>query len=145
MNGTDRFSPERERDDIAPSRHDRSLGELFTDLSRETFRLVRQELEFAKIEMSRKVSRASRNSMYLVAGAAVVYAGFLSILAAVVLGLANFMPLSAAALLTGLVVAAIGLVMAWIGRKKLSEEDIAPREAIEALKGDKEWIKKQMM
>ena len=39
-------------------REDRSIGELFADLSQKTTTLVRQEIQLAKVEMSQKASLA---------------------------------------------------------------------------------------
>ncbi|MBV9280670.1 MAG: phage holin family protein, partial [Chloroflexi bacterium] len=45
------------RDETRVAREDRSLGELFAELSRETTTLVRQEVELAKTEMTQKATR----------------------------------------------------------------------------------------
>ena len=42
------------------TRDDRSLGELFAELSRQTSTLVRQEMTLAKTEMSQKASQARK-------------------------------------------------------------------------------------
>jgi len=41
-------------------RGDRSLGELFSELSQETNTLIRQEVNLAKTEMSQKASRVGK-------------------------------------------------------------------------------------
>ena len=41
-------------------REDRSIGELFAELSQKTTTLVRQEIELAKVEMSQKASRVGK-------------------------------------------------------------------------------------
>lgn len=145
MDRTERRSPVDYEEHVPQGAPDQSVGELFVDLSRETFRLMRQELEFARLEVSRNVSKASRDTLFIVIGAAIVYAGFLSLLAAAVFGLTSFMPPSAAALLVGLIAVALGWLIVRVNRKKLREENLAPRKSFEALKGDKEWIKNRMM
>ena len=40
---------------------DRSIGELFAELSRETTALLRQEVQLAKAEMTQKASRVGKN------------------------------------------------------------------------------------
>ena len=42
------------------SKDDRSLGELFADLARESSTLLRQEVQLAKTELSQKASALSR-------------------------------------------------------------------------------------
>ncbi len=126
------------------NRDERSLGELFAELSRETSTLVRQEMQLAKIEMSQKASEAGKDVGFLAVGGAVAYAGFLALIAALILGI-TALGLAAwlSALLVGLVVAAIGGYLVWSGLKALQRMDLAPRQTIETLKEDKEWAKEQ--
>ena len=49
-------------------RDDRSLGELFSELTQETRTLVRQEVDLAKSEMSQKASRLGKDIGFLAAG-----------------------------------------------------------------------------
>ncbi len=125
------------------SRDDRSLGELFSELTQETTTLVRQEVNLAKVEMSDKASRAGKHVGVLAAGGAVAYAGLLAILAGVIALLNNVMPLWLSALLVGLVVAVVGYLLVKRGLDALKREDFAPRETMETLKEDKEWAKDQ--
>ena len=62
----------------------RSLGELLTELSRETATLVRQEVALARTELTRNVARVQRHAMLIVAGGVIAYAGLLAIVAALV-------------------------------------------------------------
>jgi hypothetical protein len=70
------------------SRDERPLGELFADLAREIGDLMRQELTLARTEMTQKATRVGRNIGTLAVGGAVVYAGFLALVAAAILVLA---------------------------------------------------------
>jgi len=121
---------------------DRSLGDLFADLSRETTTLVRQEIKLASTEMTQKATRAGKDVGFLVAGGAVVYAGVLAILAAIVIGLGQAgLPWWLAALIVGVVVAGIGYVLIRRGLDNLKHEDMAPRQTIDTIKGDIDAIK----
>ena len=122
-------------------RDDRSLGELFSELSQETTTLIRQEVNLAKTEMSQKASRVGKDVGFMAAGGAVAYAGLLAIISGVIALLALVIPLWLSALLVGLVVAAIGYFLVRRGLDALKQEDLAPRETIETLKEDKEWAK----
>ena len=124
-------------------RDDRSLGELFSELSQETTTLIRQEVNLAKTEMSQKASRVGKNVGFMAAGGAVAYAGLLAIIAGVIALLGLVIPLWVSALLVGLVVAAIGYFLVKRGLDALKQEDLAPRQTIETLKEDKEWAKDQ--
>ncbi len=122
---------------------DRSLGELFSELSQETTTLIRQEVNLAKTEMSQKASRVGKDVGFMAAGGAVAYAGLLAILAGVIALLGLVIPLWLSALLVGLVVAGLGYFLVRRGLDALKREDLAPRQTIETLKEDKEWAKDQ--
>jgi hypothetical protein len=120
-----------------------SLGELFAELSRESTTLVRQEIQLAKTEMTQKASRLGKDVGFLVVGGAVIYAGVLAILAALIMLLALVIPAWMSALLVGAVVAGIGYGMVQKGRDALTHEDLAPRQTVEELKESAEWAKEQ--
>jgi type IV secretory pathway TrbD component len=122
---------------------DRSLGELFSELSQETTTLIRQEVQLAKTEMSQKASRVGKDVGFMAAGGAVAYAGLLAIIAGVIALLGLVIPLWLSALLVGLVVAAVGYFLVRKGLDALKQEDLAPRETIQTLKEDKQWAKDQ--
>ena len=125
------------------SRDDRSLGELFSELTKETSTLVRQEVNLAKVEMSDKASRAGKHIGILAAGGAVAYAGLLAVLAGVIVLLDNAIPLWASALLVGAVVAVVGYLLVRRALDALKREDFAPRQTMETLKEDQQWAKEQ--
>lgn len=126
------------------SKEDRSIGELFADLTRETGTLVRQEVELAKTEMTRKATQVGKDIASMAVGGAIAYAGFLAILAAIILGLGALgLPAWLAALIVGLVVAGIGYFLIHKGREALKRDDLAPHQTIETLKEDAEWAKEQ--
>jgi len=120
-----------------------SLGELFAELSRESTTLVRQEIQLAKTEMTQKASRLGKDIGFLVVGGAVIYAGVLAILAALIMLLAMVIPAWLSALAVGGIVAGIGYGMVQKGREALSHEDLAPRQTVEELKESAEWAKEQ--
>ena len=126
------------------SRDERSLGELFGELARETGTLVRQEVELAKTEMTQRATRAGKDVGSLAVGGAIAYAGFLTLLAALVAGLATVMPVWLAALIVGLVVAVGGYVLVQRGLTALRTHGLVPRQTIETLKEDVEWAKEQV-
>lgn len=128
---------------MQPARDDRSLGELFTELTRQTTTLLRQEVALAKTEMSQKFSSVGKDVGSLAVGGAVAYAGFLAILAAIIILLAEVIPWWLSALVVGLVVAGIGYMLIQRGLTNLKQEDLAPTKTIETLKDDAEWAKRQ--
>lgn len=125
------------------SRDDRSIGELFADLSRDMSRLVRDEIVLARTEMTQKASRAGMDVAGMAAGALILYGGFLVLLATAVIALAYAMPWWLAALIVGVVVVAVGGGLAWYYWNRLSSINPTPRQTVETLKEDKEWMKEQ--
>jgi len=123
-------------------REDRSLGDLFADLSRQTTTLIRQEIELAKTEMTAKASRLGKDVASLGAGAAVAYAGFLAIVYGVIVLLGTVLGnLWLSALIVGAILAGVGFFLIQNGRQALQREDLTPRRTIESLKEDAEWAK----
>jgi hypothetical protein len=124
---------------------ERSLGELFADLARETGTLVSREVALARTEMTEKAARVSKDIAFLAIGGLVAYAGLLAIIAALILVLAaNGVPLWVSALIVGLIVASLGYVLVQRGLTALKREDLAPRQTIESLKEDTQWAKEQI-
>jgi hypothetical protein len=125
------------------SKDDRSLGELFSELARDTSTLVRHEVQLAKTEMSQKASRVGKDVGFLAAGGAVAYAGLLAVLAGIIVLLGQVIPMWLSALLVGVVVAGVGYFLVRRGLDALKREDPAPRQTIETLKEDQQWAKDQ--
>jgi uncharacterized membrane protein YqjE len=126
-------------------RDERSLGQLFGDLSRQMSTLVRQEIQLARTEVSTKATAAGRDAAMIGIGGALAYAGLLVLLAAVVLGLieAGVDPWISA-LIVGVVVAAIGGVLIWRGREGLTSGDLFPEKTAATLKDDADWAKERI-
>lgn len=122
---------------------EKSLGSLFSDLSREIQRLVRDEITLLKSEMTHKINRGVRDFSFLAVGAAVLYAGLLTIIAMAVFLLAAALPLWVSALIVGVIVLGTGYYLVRRGLTDLKNTDFTPRETLSTLKGDKEWLKKQ--
>jgi hypothetical protein len=123
--------------DARSGANERSLGELLADLTREVTALVRQEMALAKTEMSQKAGRVGKDVGFLAAGGAVLYAGFLALIAASIIGLAHLgLHWGWSAFLVGLAVAGVGGFLVWKGLDNLKREDLVPRQTIESLKED---------
>jgi VIT1/CCC1 family predicted Fe2+/Mn2+ transporter len=126
-------------------RDERSLGQLFGDLSRQLSTLVRQEIDLARTEVTTKASAATRDAALMGVGGALAYAGLLVLLGAAVLLLVEVgLDPWLAALIVGVVVAAIGGFLAMRGRDGLQNADLAPKRTIETLKDDADWAKERI-
>ena len=127
------------------TRDDRSLGQLFGDLSRQLGTLVRQEIELAKTETTSRVTAVGRDAAMVGAGAALGYAALLVALIGVGflladLGLATWL----AFIVVAVVVGVIAAVLAQQGRTRLQRADVTPRQTIETLKEDAAWAKERV-
>jgi hypothetical protein len=124
---------------------DRSLGDLFAELSRETTALVRHEVELAKLELSDKASRVGRDVGFISMGGALAYAGLLTLVAALVMALAAAgLPWWLAALMVGVAVAIAGFVSTQRGLTALKRERVVPTQTIDTMKENAQWAKGQM-
>ena len=127
------------------SRADRSLGELFADLARELSDLMRQELTLAKTEMTDKATRVGKNVGALAVGGAVAYAGFLALLAAIILALGALgVPWWLSALIVGVVVVGVGYLLIRRGLTALRQTDLAPRRTMDTLRDDTQLMKERV-
>ncbi|HVG00038.1 MAG TPA: phage holin family protein [Chloroflexia bacterium] len=127
------------------NKEDRSIGELFADLAKESSVLVRQEVALAKAEMTQKAGEVGKDIGFLAVGGLVLYAGLLAIIAAIIIVLGTVgVPWWLSALLVGLIVAGVGYFLVQKGLKALKQENLAPRQTIQTLKEDAEWAKEQV-
>ena len=136
------------------TKEERSLGDLFSELATETSTLVRQEVALAQVEISQKATRVGKQVGYLVVGGAVGYAALLVILAALVIGISQLIASISgwqittsawiAAAVVGIVVGVVAYVMVTGALTALKNTDLAPRQTIETVKEDAQWIKDQV-
>jgi drug/metabolite transporter (DMT)-like permease len=120
-----------------------SIGGLLGRLAGELSTLFRKEIALAKAEVSESASHAKAGAIALVAGGAVLFAGMLVILAAAVLALSHVVDDWLAALIVGILVAAIGFVMMQSGKKQLEPSALKPERTQEALRKDKEMVQRR--
>ena len=122
--------------------NDRPTSELLKDLSEQTTTLVRQEIELAKAEMTAKGKQVGMGAgAFGGAGLFGLYAVG-AITACLILALSTAVAGWLAALIVGVVYAAIAGVLALIGKKKTQAgAPPVPERAISSTKEDVEWAK----
>ena len=113
---------------------ERSIGELFSELARETSELIRQEVALVQVEMTQKATKIGKNIGFLAVGGFIANAAFLSIIAALIIGLGNFIPLWLSALIVGVIIGIAAAVLISMGLKNLKNTDLKPKETIKTLK-----------
>ncbi|HTG99999.1 MAG TPA: phage holin family protein [Vicinamibacterales bacterium] len=128
---------------MAP-KDERSLGELLSELSRETSVLVRKEVELATTEITAKARTAGAHVAVIAAGGALAHAALLVLLAAIVIGLTQ-LGLAAwlAAGIVAMVVAVVGYILIQIGVSRLRATRVVPVHTVQSLKEDAKWTTRQ--
>jgi uncharacterized membrane protein YqjE len=119
-----------------------TVAELMKELSEQTTKLVRQELELAKLELSEKGKSAGIGAgMFGGAGVVGLYAvGALT--ACLILALATAVTGWLAALIIAAVYAGVAGVLALAGKSKLQQAGPPlPEQTTESVKEDVEWTK----
>ena len=122
----------------------RSLGELFRELSEEAKRLVRQEVELAKTEIKEKLSELGKDPAFIAIGGILAYSGFLVLLAALVIGLGHLIGYGWSALVIGALVVAAGAGLAMSAIKKMKTMSVAPEKTVAQIKETKQWAARQL-
>lgn len=131
-----------QRDTMQP---DRSLGELFGDLAREMSTLLRKEVQLAKTEMTETASAVGKDVAFIAVGGFIAYAGFLALIATLIIVLGSVgLPWWLASLIVTVLVLAIGGILVMQGINKLKQTRMMPEQTIQTLKEDQQFIKEQV-
>jgi Putative Actinobacterial Holin-X, holin superfamily III len=123
---------------------DRSLGELLKQLSQDTTRLVHQELELAKAELTQKGKQAGAGAGMFGGAGAIGLAALGALTACFILALNAVMPAWLAALLVAVVYGIIAFVLVKQGQAKIKAAGPpVPEQTVETVKEDVQWAKTQ--
>jgi drug/metabolite transporter (DMT)-like permease len=120
---------------------DRSLKELFGDLTHSVTTLFRKEIELARAETSEKISQAGVAAGAIAAGGILALAALIVLLGALVAALGEVMAPALAALIVGGVVAIIAFALIYKGMNDLKASNLAPTRTVEALRRDAHMVK----
>jgi uncharacterized membrane protein YqjE len=123
---------------------ERSLGDLLSNLSKNASFLVRQELRLVKVEMKEKVAKAGKEIALVGIAVFLANAALLSLVAALIIGLANVMDLWLAAFLVGALLAVTAAILAALGIRALKQINPKPERTLATLEEDKVWLQQQM-
>jgi nitrate/nitrite transporter NarK len=124
---------------------ERSLGELLGQLSEQTTRLVHQELELAKAELTHKARQAGMGAGLFGGAGALGLAALGALTACLILALNAVMPAWLAALIVAVVYGIIALVLVRQGQARVKRAvPPVPTQTIETVKEDVEWARTQL-
>ncbi|HUG47877.1 MAG TPA: phage holin family protein [Candidatus Limnocylindria bacterium] len=129
---------------MAAPREERSLGEMFSELSQQTSTLVKKEVELARHEVTRSVTALGRHAAFIAVGGVLAYAGFIVLLLGIGWALAEAgLPLWAALLLVGLVVVVVGAGLAFWALGRLRQTSVVPDKTVRTVQDNVRWAKEQ--
>ena len=119
---------------------DASIGELMSQLSAQTSRLVRDEMRLATKELQQSAKHAGVGAGLFSAAGLLALLGLMTLIAAGVAALSLVLPVWAAAVIVAVVLFLAAGVAALIGRKQ-AEEIAPPRQSVESVKADIKEVK----
>jgi len=121
---------------------EQSTGELLRQLSEQTTKLVRQEIELAKAELAEKGKKAGVGAGMFGGAGAIAFYAFGALTACLILALATAVDGWLAALIVAVVYGAAACVLALTGKQKVTEATPpVPEQAVDSTKEDVRWVK----
>lgn len=129
--------PDHERPDV----EGRSVGELIGELSGDLSKLMRQELELAKLEMKEEATKAGKAAGMLAGAGVAGHMALVFISLTLMWMFDNWMHTAWAALIVTVLWAIVAAVLAGRGRKKLQQVNLKPEQTIDTLKEDAQWAR----
>ncbi|MGW4425250.1 phage holin family protein [Streptosporangium sp. NPDC004631] len=121
-----------------------STAELIRQLSEEVSRLVGDELRLAKLELAEKGRHAGIGAGLFGGAGVVALFGGGSLVAAVILLLAQAVPGWVAAVIVGVVLLAVAALLGLLGRRQVAEATPpAPERTIESIKHDIDAVRER--
>jgi hypothetical protein len=124
-------------------RDGRSLPELITDVLGEVSELLKTEAQLIRSEISDKIRQVEVGGGSIAAGAICLLVALFVLSQATVVALGNYMGDAWAALLVGVVIAAIGVGFLLKGRNELNPKNLTPDRTASQLRKDAELVKEQ--
>jgi fatty acid desaturase len=124
------------------SESDRSLGQIFKELTADLSTLFRSEVALLKLEIKDTVAKLGGGIALFAAAAALAIFGLGFIFVTIVLGLVALgVPPWLSALIVTIVLFVAAGVLALLGKKKFAEVNFVPDESVRQIKTDIESIK----
>jgi uncharacterized membrane protein YqjE len=126
----------------APARdEDQSIGEILSEVVSDVTRLFRQEVDLAKAELRQEATKAGQAGGMLAGAAIAVLLTTVMVSLALAALLDEVMHPALAALIVGVLWAVVGAVLYRTGRERLRSVSPVPRQTVESVKEDAEWLR----
>jgi len=120
---------------------DASIGELMSQLSAQTSRLVRDEMRLAQKEFQESAKHAGIGAGLISVAGVLSVLGLATLIAAAVAALSLVLPVWAAAVIMAAVVFVAAGIVALLGRKQAAEVAPPPKVSVESVKADIKEVK----
>ena len=120
---------------------ERPISELFSELSKETVTLFRQELDLAKAELAETGKKAGMGAGLFGAAGVIGFLAAGALTACFILALATFMPGWVAALIVAAIYGAVAAFLGLRGKEKIQQATPPIPQTQETIKEDIEWAK----
>jgi Putative Actinobacterial Holin-X, holin superfamily III len=121
----------------------RSLGEIVGDITQDLSTLIRQEMDLAKSEMKREVTKLGKGAGMFGGAGATGYLMLIFLSLALVYLLDNWMPVELAALIVALLWGAVTAALALKARQEIKNANPDLPVTQQTLKEDAQWARTQ--
>jgi uncharacterized membrane protein YqjE len=118
-----------------------SWGELIADLASQSVGLARDEIALARRELEQKLKTVQSAAAVVAIGVLMALIATLSICAAVIIALAEYVGPWQSALIVGLILGMAAGVAILIGVSRFKRTSLKPEQTIETIEENKEWLK----
>ena len=127
-----------------PKQPEKSLGDLFGELSNEFVDLMQTQLELAKTELRNEARKTGRTAAMFGGAAVAGYMALLLLSFAVAWGLATVMNPGWAFLIVGVVYAFTAALLYMQGRERARDIKFVPEQTAESVKEDVQWARQKI-
>lgn len=128
-------------DDHDPDGRAQSVGDLLTEVAGDVTKLFRQELALAKAELKEEATKAGQAAGMLTGAGVAGHLVAVLLSLALVFALGAVIPLGWAAFIVAVLWAVVGAVLYSSGRRRLRTISPVPRQTVESIKEDMEWLR----
>ena len=113
-------------------------------LAEDTMQLVREEVLLARQELELKLHQISNGLIYGVAAVLSAFIALNVLVAAIVIGLANTMPLWAAAASVGVLMSMVSIMFFAASRNRLNAHNLVPHRTIDSISRTADTVKDKL-
>ena len=124
-----------------PEVENKSVGELIGEVTSDLSKLMRQELELAKVELKAEGTKAGKGVGMLGGAGIAAHLMLVFLSLTIMFALDQIMPMAFAALIVTALWGIIAAVLAMRGKAELKKVNPKPERTVETLKEDVQWAK----